>query len=524
MLGFKKHIINYITGKIKMRSYGINKRAFLLFVIFILVVSGTAFFIIKALNQWTEDVIDGKKLLTEVVINKLESSAQTLLDSLNNANFFREDSLTKKEVDLLDSKLKKLVSQELSDINGMEAGFYFPQLHEFYGYSFPTSPPPEPVFGPPPRSYNIIKLQVLKSIEDKSLIINLHQFDPAIFPLATKPIYNKGKIIAAVWTRIHIERELPTIKLSEVLQIAGAVSLLGFLITLYISIRLRRQTDEIRAGLEILQKDTSYKFRNMSGVFGFIGLAINRMVEALTNEHYHIQKLERELHQKDKMAVLGKLIAGVAHEVKTPLAIIKTRIQIWQQSLKRNNMQLVDKAITNESLQLVVNEINRLSNLVKRLLIFSKPIADNLFPVDINQLIFQTTSFLQTETSKAISFETKLDNKIPCIKADINSLEQVFMNIIINSLESMPDGGVLTVESLYLKDKGFIRILISDTGKGIPDDIKGKIFDPFYTTKENGTGLGLAIANEIVKAHKGEVCFYPNSPAGTVFEIMIPVN
>ena len=505
-----------------MKSPHIRLKALILAMLFSIIIAGVTYFVIKLLDEWRDNVVETNEILSKVVVEQLHKSSIEILDSLNKASFFSSNYHSIEEKDKLDKRLTDISTEIFSRILGMEGGIYLNIYDEFLGYSYPTSPPPIPAYGPPPRSYEIIKTQILKSINQRKQIIKLHQFDPAVFPLATEPLIMNGSAFGAVWARVHIERELPVLKLKEVFNISAAVAILGFIIALVISIRLRKRVDSIRVGLEKLQKSTSYKFKDLPGVFGFIGLSINKMVEALTKEHNHSRQLEKELHQQDKMAVLGKLIAGVAHEVKTPLAIIKTRIQIWQQSIKNSSEN--KEIISEESMKLVVNEIDRLSKLVKRLLIFSKPISSNLQETDINNLLGRTINFIKDETSSdKINFEISFEKDLPLLLVDSNGMEQVFINLLMNSVEAITNGGKICLMTNYLSKENVAEIIIADNGKGIAKEIKSQIFDPFYTTKENGTGLGLSIAQEIVKAHKGRIEF-TDEKGWTICKILIPSN
>ena len=505
-----------------MKSPHIRLKALALAMLFTIVIAGIAYFVVKSLNEWRDSVVETNKVLTKVVVEQLHKSSIIVMDSLSRNSFFSANYYSKEEKDKLDNRLKIISTEIFSTIDGMEGGVYLEKYDEFLGYSYPTSPPPVPAYGPPPRSYEIIKTQILESIIQKKQIIKLHQFDPAVFPLATEPLIVNGYVVGAVWTRIHIERELPVLKLKEVFNIAAAVAILGLIIAVVVSIRLRKRIDNIRSGLEELQKNPSYKFKKLPGVFGFIGLSINKMVEAQTKDHNRSRQLEKELHQQDKMAVLGKLIAGVAHEVKTPLAIIKTRIQIWQQALKSpvNNKE----AVSEDSMKLVVNEIDRLSKLVKRLLIFSKPISNKLQEIDINSLIEKTVELIKVEKNHDdINFDIAFERNLPTVLGDTNGMEQVFLNLLMNSVESISRDGRIYIETAYRSDEYMTQIIISDNGKGISEGIRNQIFDPFFTTKESGTGLGLSIAQEIVKAHKGRIEF-SNENDWTICKIFLPTN
>jgi two-component system, NtrC family, sensor histidine kinase HydH len=472
-----------------------------------------------------------KKIITE---NKEKTESTALLvsksliglsDSLQITNLLISDSLTNEEEIILDQKLSGLSQRVFSKISGMEGGFYIIAQNEFSGYSYPSSPPPIPLFGPPPRSYQIIKDQVLESIKRDSILTEFHKFDPAVFPLSTIPILINGKMIGAAWTRIHIERDLLIFRLKEVVNIAAGVSIIGFIIILFITLRLRRAVEEIKSGLEKVEIDSDYRLKDLPGMFGFISNSINNMVESLQEENRKRQELEKELHQHDKMASLGKLIAGVAHEVKTPLAIIKTRIQMWERELRKLNLPNSSNIISEDSMKLVVNEINRLSNLVKRLLIFSKPPGNKLLKNDLNKFLMNTLSLIDNDLSeKNIVLKTDFDNNIPCIFFDPNTLEQVFINLYMNSIEAMPEGGEISVKSRVNNEFRTAEIIISDTGPGIPADVMDKIFDPFFSTKKHGSGLGLSIAYEVITTHQGKIEFIQSNGKGTICKITLPIK
>lgn len=496
------------------------------FAIITLIIAGILLIFNVVLDALTEDVYRSNQALTEIMVPQLGLAAEKLIDSLWSISFFQKESLSKLESSLLDYRLKELTMREFANIPGMEGGFYLLQFEDFYGYAFPTSPPPIPAYGPPPRSYNIIRNQIFISIIENKLIVDIHQFDPAIFPLATQPLKIHENIIGGIWARIHVERQLPFTKLTQVFQIASVLSLLGFIFAVAAARIQHKRMKEIKSGLETLRTDSQFRFKRRRGVFGFISQSINEMVDNLTKEHKHRQYLERELHHRDKMATLGKLIAGVAHEVKTPLAIIKTRVQMWQRDLKQPT-QAHDtvKVISEESFHLVVHEINRMTNLVNRLLSFSRPVVNKLRPADLNQLVKQVLSMIQEKANEDnVTFNTDYDANLPTANVDVFALEQVFINVFINAIEATLNGGVINVRTKYVADEKYIEIKIQDTGKGIPVEVMENICDPFITTKEKGLGLGLFISNEIIKSHGGKIEFSKSEPNGTICKLLIPVS
>ena len=172
--------------------------------------------------------------------------------------------------------------------------------------------------------------------------------------------------------------------------------------------------------------------------------------------------MERDLHQQDKMASLGKLISRVAHEVKTPLAVIKTRIQMWQRNLRRHGRTRSNSpVITDDAMELVVREIDRLSDLVRRLLVFSKPVCGTLCPTDVRTVIDRTVRIIQPAArTRHIRIYTALDNDVPPLLLDDQALEQVFLNICMNALDAMPHGGHLRVSTAVSPEDGTAAICI----------------------------------------------------------------
>ena len=507
-----------------MRHVRLNIKAIILASIFSVAVVGMALFINKIYTDWAKEIIQTNKVLCEVVARQLQGASQEKIDSLNTAAYFTNGYKNNVVSNKVDELLSRISSNSFKNVTGIEGGFFISALNKFQGYAYPTSPPPIPAYGPPPRSFNIIRKQIIKSLEHDSVIVGMHQFDPAIFPLATIPIKVKGKIVGAVWTRTHIERELPELSWANVLNIAGIISVLGFIFAVTISIRLRNSLEKLCTDLELFEKDSTHRLKSPPGMFGFINSSINKMLNALQVEHQKREILELELHQQDKMASLGKLVPDVAHEVKTPLAIIKTRIQMWQQKLnQKKDGSAAEDGITNDSLQMVINEVNRLTDLVNKLLIFSKPVNENFIAVDINELVNDILTLFRTKryVSKAkINFEPS-DN-LPMVQSNPNKIEQVLLNIITNSFESITKDGKIDIKTS--SENGFVKLSITDNGHGIPEEVVGNIFDPFFTTKESGTGLGLSIAYEIIQTQEGKIEFTSEEGKGSTFVVTLPIQ
>ncbi len=474
-------------------------------------------------RRWENRLIEERKNICEAYASEIafevenSDSIQQYLSLLLHGNTISVASSMK-----IEELLTEVIRNHVIEVEGLEGGFYMKELDDFIGYAFPTSESPVPVYGPPPRSYNIIKNQAIESIERSIPIIDLHAFDPAVFPLATHPFRQGDTVFGSVWVRVHIERELPVTKLKRILNFLTIISLVGFVIMAMFTAFLRNGIKSIRRELDSTRKDPGYRLSRRGGWFGFIPASINDMLELIEKEYNQRRELERELQQKEKLASLGKMIAAVAHEVKTPLSVIKMRVQMWQKQLKNNRG--LPETIDPESINLVLDEINRLSGLVKRLVVFSRPIYKNLKPTRVDQVIEEMLSLIDYgNVDKKIRIRKKLREDLPLINADSNSLKQLLLNILTNSIESIEKSGEILIETGYKGKESWITIEISDTGKGIPDDILNNIFDPFFTSKETGTGLGLTISHEIIVAHGGNISFEKNEGKGTKCIITLPV-
>ncbi len=478
------------------------------------------------LDRWTQEIVATNADMTKITVHNLTLTSEHTLDSLWQAGFFLKKSFSSREIKDLDSLLSKLVAPQAITIIGMEGGFYLSHLKELVGYSWPTCPPPPPAYGPAPRSYNIILRQAERTVRENRPLLELHQFDVATFPLALEPVNLHGTTVGAVWARIHVERELPSSRIARWLSVAVGVIFLVLLIVFFMSLRMRIRVAEIRRGLDHLHKDTFFRLPVQKGIFGDISSSINSLVEVQLREQERREQLERDLHQQDKLATLGRLVAGVAHEVKTPLANMKTRIQMWQR--RRRKMSSDNDtagAISEESMNIVVDEIDRLSDLVKRLLVFSKPVTGRRQPADINGLLLHGLSILQPDAEvKRIKVKTILEDALPSVKLDVQAMEQVVLNIHMNALEATPEDGTIVVRTSLQKDQPAVVITVEDSGPGIPQDMLEKIFEPFFTTKEQGSGLGLSISYEIVRAHGGIIEFGRSDSGGALCRIILPLN
>ncbi|RKY37407.1 MAG: hypothetical protein DRP78_01215 [Candidatus Omnitrophota bacterium] len=244
---------------------------------------------------------------------------------------------------------------------------------------------------------------------------------------------------------------------------------------------------------------------------------LQERVDYLTGE---LEKKDKELEEANRLASLGELAAGVAHEIRNPLCGIELSASLLQRQLN-SFAKDKDKA---ELTANIIEGVRRLDNIVVNLLTFTreKKIVYSVF--DPEQLLDEAIAAIEVKIVKnKVTINKKKDCAICVLNADKEQIRQVFINLILNAVEAMPDKGNLEI-SLSKKNDRLLVISFQDTGYGITQDVLGKIFNPFFTTKDHGTGLGLSISYRIIENHKGKLSVKSVRGKGTTFSVSLPVN
>lgn len=229
------------------------------------------------------------------------------------------------------------------------------------------------------------------------------------------------------------------------------------------------------------------------------------------------RRREARLRRAESLASLTTLAAGVAHEIKNPLGSISIHVQ-----LIRKAMGGCESPQVGRYLDIVNEEIERLNAIVVDFLFAVRPM--NIAPIndDANALVGELAEFMRAEIEDAgVSLDIRLDKNLPPIPFDRRFMKQALLNLVKNAVAAMPDGGSLSLVTTYNGDE--LRIIVSDTGSGIAENKIGKIFEPYYTTKENGTGLGLTLSYKIVKEHGGDITVRSKQGSGSQFTVTLPV-
>ncbi len=331
----------------------------------------------------------------------------------------------------------------------------------------------------PPREADLIDIQVDAAIRKEQVLFSVEELEgdrPVTVAIRTAPLIVAGHVVGASWvmTRLvdplFVDRSLQGYRLATGLALGGVV--LALVLTTGLARTVRRQ-------------------------------AIER------------DRLQTDLRRSERLAALGKLLAGVAHEVRNPLAGIRSTAQLWQRGVV---------GLDDESLEGLVHEVDRLEEIVSRLLQFSRADAQALTPGDLNAVVAEAARLASGPAElSGVRIEVILEPDLPPVTMSQPALLQVFRNLTTNAIHAMSDGGTLQVSTRKDSTRHLVQAVVADTGTGLSREVIGHLFEPFFTTKSEGTGLGLAIAREIALAHLGDLDAANRAESrGAVFTLTLP--
>jgi len=232
------------------------------------------------------------------------------------------------------------------------------------------------------------------------------------------------------------------------------------------------------------------------------------------------------MFRAEQLATMGQFAAGIAHELRNPLTAIRSTIQYLENEFDQGTDQ---RKLAHD----ILDDVDRLNNIVGNLLSLARPAQSNPEEIDIRREIERCANFIEAKAkSQNIKLQTDFNKDLPKLRFDPAELRQVLLNVMMNGLQAMPEGGMLLIKACCLVEEahdfiaGSERMLIQieDEGPGIPDNLRQKVFEPFFTTKAGGTGLGLAICNSIVKRYNGEIWIEQAGGGGTEVNISLPIS
>ena len=333
-----------------------------------------------------------------------------------------------------------------------------------------------------------------------------------------------------------------TDSLRRTLYVFIGIALLGVVLVNWIAVTVAGRISKpiramARAAHQIGLGDYSQKVEvSSTDELGYLASSFNTMTSELAKAHEELrgwgenleQKVEQrtrelktmqgQLIQTEKMAAIGKLAAGVAHEINNPLTGILTNSSLMLQDLPIESPM-------REDLQTIVNETLRCRKIVKGLLDFARQTKPQKQALGLNQVVEDILALVRNQASfRNITVETHLAPNLPTLMADGDQMRQVILNVILNAADAMPQGGTLTITSQLREGTRTVDVRISDTGTGIPEEVKNRLFEPFFTTKKTGTGLGLAIAYGIIERHKGRLAVESTPGQGTTIIMSLPTD
>ncbi|MBL0221052.1 MAG: HAMP domain-containing protein [Myxococcales bacterium] len=397
----------------------------------------------------------------------------------------------------------------------------------------------------PPGTYSAAQLRRLTTLLDLPQLTFTDIEDGAYYfavPVRTTPAHDEDQTTAAM---LEISKPADSIDTTTddlskavilvVLIVLVTTVMVGALASRFVS---RPITKLLRGIDDVAKGDLSHVILSeRDDEIGAIATRFNEMTYSLRESRAETQRqndeklhLEQRLGQTEKLATIGQLAAEIAHEVGTPLNVIAGRARSIQKKSK-------DPEAVEKNAEIVAEQTARITRIIQRLLDFTrrKVGATERAMVNLNELTTKTLELLSGQFSVAkVKTRVERSDDLPTVAGDSDRLQQVLINLLLNAVQAMPEGGSLSVETKVVRrtrpgletnaDQAFVSCSVSDTGVGIPPAIKDKIFDPFYTTKEGsgGTGLGLAVCSGIVKEHDGWIEVDDHAGGGTVFRVFLP--
>ena len=288
---------------------------------------------------------------------------------------------------------------------------------------------------------------------------------------------------------------------------------------------LKSLPQELGTDKEIIEKEIECRLEDgrmipmdisVSRLAGDDGVSMGHII--LFSDLTEIQELKREVERSQRLASLGRLAAGIAHEIRNPLSSIKGFATYFGERYR-------DVPEDRKTAEIMVKEVERLNRVIGQLLEFARPLAVKKKLTSMETTIHHSLKMIERDAqAKDIKVKTDFAHDVPDVHIDSDRMNQVFLNLYLNAIEAMEHGGTVSVAFNQREDLKSVRITISDTGSGIKKKDLVHVFDPYFTTKQSGTGLGLAIVHNIIEAHNGEVRVESETGKGTTVTIILPVD
>jgi signal transduction histidine kinase/putative methionine-R-sulfoxide reductase with GAF domain len=262
-----------------------------------------------------------------------------------------------------------------------------------------------------------------------------------------------------------------------------------------------------QAGLAIQNASMYQELKNFS----------RQMEERIQKTTADLRKTEAQLIRSEKLAALGQLAAGIAHEIRNPLTSISILIHSMRERISPDDSE-------QEDLKVIEEEIHRINEIVDRFLRFAKPALPFFERTEVLSIFEEILQLLRSQAEKQHIVVRKEFQALPMILMDREQMKQAMLNLLLNAIQAMPEGGRLTLSGRNSEDGQWVQLTLEDTGMGIPSEDLNKLFDPFFSTKEGGIGLGLSITHRIIDQHHGKIEVESAAGKGTLFTVWLPVD
>ncbi len=392
------------------------------------------------------------------------------------------ETLDPEDWDVLDLWLSAEAASAIAEIPGVEAGYFLPSVDRYVGSarSGPVGASPAKKSGrrrpsaPPSVEFDLIDDRVREALERNRPIDRLIDSPGGTLAVRASPVKVNGRRVAATWALLRLDdpgsfgRSLRSYQWSTGLALGGILVALGLSTSLTLTIRRQRADRE---------------------------------------------RILVEMKRNERLAALGKLLAGVSHEIRNPLAGVRSLVQLWERGLVN------DSELTSELLA----EVDRLESIVARMLQFSKVGPRSLEPGDLNAQASEAARLAQPSAeAQGVGIVLDLAADLPPSRFDPQAILQILRNLTTNALQAMPRGGTMQIRTRRDPSRGGVEATVSDTGPGLAPEARDHLFEPFFTTRAEGTGLGLAIAREIALAHHGELLAGDAPKGGAAMTLFLP--
>jgi two-component system NtrC family sensor kinase len=381
---------------------------------------------------------------------------------------------------------------------------------------------------------------IKRSIEEDIPQEEFRTFDKApIFSYSFPLKDRRGKSIGGVSILQHtsfMEEEIRKAKWTIFIMIAVLIGCTVALILLGTREWVSKPISQLMNGIKSLAKGnlTSQidlkrrdELSELAQEFNQMAINLQKAQEKIIKEAENRLELERSLRQSEKLATIGQLASGLAHEIGTPLNIISGRAELAKRRLD-------DKELIQKNLDVIAQQSERITKIIQQLLGFVRKKRIEQKALRIETLLETTLDFLGYQIQRQrVRVVKDLGDKLPSVIGDSDQLQQVFLNLILNAIQSMPEGGELRVSasSMWISREAFgdekqkyVVICVKDTGVGMEREVLQKIFNPFFTTKDTGTGLGLMVSQGVIQDHEGWIDAESEMGKGSVFKVFLPCS